>query len=160
MHRAEYEITAEAELLDFLLRGKFVTRAMRDKPYPYLVTLSYGLDPVARCLYLHTARVGHKLDLLSLSPSVCGTVVHDLGHQNGKCTHSYASVSVYGRLRRVDDGEERRRGMRVLLQVWHNPSYFKRVEPPYYLIVLALTDNAKFHEEEFRPVPAAESFRF
>jgi nitroimidazol reductase NimA-like FMN-containing flavoprotein (pyridoxamine 5'-phosphate oxidase superfamily) len=116
MHRAEYEITAEVELLDLLLRGKFVTIAMYDKPYPYLVTLSYGFDPVTRCLYLHTARVGHKLELLSVNQAVCGTVVHDLGYQTGKCRHCYASVIVYGRLRRVEDGEERRRGMRVLLQ--------------------------------------------
>lgn len=44
--------------------------------------------------------------------------------------------------------------------VWHNPSYFKRVDRPYYLIVLALTDNAKFHEGEFAPRPAPETFRF
>lgn len=44
--------------------------------------------------------------------------------------------------------------------VLHNPSYFKRVDRPYYLIVLALTDNARFHEGEFQPVPAPETFRF
>ena len=116
MHRAEYEITAEAELLDLLLSGRFVTIAMHDQPFPYLVTLSYRLDQVSRRLYLHTARVGHKLDLLSLSPSVSGTVVHDLGYEEGKCRHRYASVIVYGRLRRVEDDEERRHAMRVLLQ--------------------------------------------
>ena len=116
MHRAEYEITAEGELLDLLLGGKFVTMALHDEPYPYLVTLSYGLDQVSRCLYLHTARVGHKLDLLSANPSVCGTVVHDLGYQDGKCKHRYASVIVCGRLRRVEERDERRRAMHVLLQ--------------------------------------------
>ena len=30
----------------------------------------------------------------------------------------------------------------------------------YYLIVLALTDNAKFHEGEFEPRPAPDTFKF
>jgi hypothetical protein len=45
-------------------------------------------------------------------------------------------------------------------KVLHNPQYFKRVDRPYYMIVLALTDNAKFHEGEFAPSPAPASFRF
>lgn len=44
--------------------------------------------------------------------------------------------------------------------VLHNPNYFKRVDRPYYMLVLALTDNAKFHEGEFTPVPAPSTFRF
>ncbi len=44
--------------------------------------------------------------------------------------------------------------------VLHNPNYFKRVDHPYYMIVLAITDNAKFHEGEFTPVPAPATFRF
>jgi mannose-6-phosphate isomerase-like protein (cupin superfamily) len=44
--------------------------------------------------------------------------------------------------------------------VRHNPSYFKRVDRPYYLIVLAMTDNARFHEGEFTPVPAPATFEF
>lgn len=42
----------------------------------------------------------------------------------------------------------------------HNPTYFKRVDRPYYLIVLAMTDNAKFHEGEFTPTPAPKTFHF
>jgi hypothetical protein len=45
-------------------------------------------------------------------------------------------------------------------KVVHNPSYFRKVDRPYYLIVLALTDNAKFHEGEFAPLPAPATFEF
>jgi hypothetical protein len=44
--------------------------------------------------------------------------------------------------------------------VLHNPNYFKRVDRPYYMIVLAITDNAKFHDGEFTPIPAPKTFRF
>lgn len=42
----------------------------------------------------------------------------------------------------------------------HNPNYCKRVDHPYYMVVLAITDNAKFHEGSFTPVPAPATFRF
>jgi mannose-6-phosphate isomerase-like protein (cupin superfamily) len=45
-------------------------------------------------------------------------------------------------------------------KVLHNPNYYKRVDRPYYMIVLAMTDNAKFHDGEFTPVPAPDTFRF
>jgi hypothetical protein len=45
-------------------------------------------------------------------------------------------------------------------KVVHNPNYFKRVDRPYYAVVLALTDNAKFHDGEFTPLPAPKTFRF
>jgi hypothetical protein len=45
-------------------------------------------------------------------------------------------------------------------KVPHNPQYYKRVERPYYMIVLAITDNAEFHEGEFTPSPAPKTFRF
>jgi hypothetical protein len=35
-----------------------------------------------------------------------------------------------------------------------------RVDRPYYMIVPALTDNARFHEGEFSPSPAPTAFRF
>ena len=45
-------------------------------------------------------------------------------------------------------------------RVPHNPQYYKRVERPYYMLVLAITDNAKFHEGEFTPSPAPKTFEF
>jgi hypothetical protein len=44
--------------------------------------------------------------------------------------------------------------------ILHNPNYFKQVDRPYYMLVLAITDNAKFHEGEFTPLPAPSTFRF
>jgi hypothetical protein len=42
----------------------------------------------------------------------------------------------------------------------HNPNYFKRVDRPYYMLVIALTDNWAFHDGEFTPPPAPATFRF
>ena len=45
-------------------------------------------------------------------------------------------------------------------RVPHNPQYFKRVDRPYYMLVIALTDNGAFHDGAFTPTPAPETFRF
>ncbi len=42
----------------------------------------------------------------------------------------------------------------------HNPQYFKRVDRPYYMIVFALCDNAKFFDYTFAPTPAPKTFKF
>jgi hypothetical protein len=42
----------------------------------------------------------------------------------------------------------------------HNPNYYKRVERPFYMIVLAVTYNAKFHDSEFTPSPTPKAWKF
>jgi hypothetical protein len=42
----------------------------------------------------------------------------------------------------------------------HNPQYYKRVDRPYYMIVIALCDNAKFFDYTFAPTPAPKTFKF
>jgi hypothetical protein len=42
----------------------------------------------------------------------------------------------------------------------HNPMYYRRVDRPYYMLVLATTDNSKFHDGSFAPVPAPDTFKF
>jgi uncharacterized protein len=112
----ERQVTAEEELDAILRQGKFVTIGLCDRGRPYVVTLSYGLDQAARRLYLHTARVGHKLEVLAVNPAACGTVIRDLGYQESSCKHCYESVVIDGRLRVVEDVAEREHAMRVLLR--------------------------------------------
>jgi len=42
----------------------------------------------------------------------------------------------------------------------HNPQYYKRVDRPFYMIVIALCDNAKFFDYTFKPTPAPKTFKF
>jgi mannose-6-phosphate isomerase-like protein (cupin superfamily) len=41
----------------------------------------------------------------------------------------------------------------------HNPMYYKQVERPYIMVVIALCDNAKFFEGAFSTTPAPKAFR-
>jgi nitroimidazol reductase NimA-like FMN-containing flavoprotein (pyridoxamine 5'-phosphate oxidase superfamily) len=88
---------------------------------PYVVTLSYGYEPSAEGtaeggrLYLHAAHIGQKHDFMSANPSVCATIVLDLGYKDGECAHEYESAVLRGTLSEVDDHEERLHGMDVLI---------------------------------------------
>jgi len=44
----------------------------------------------------------------------------------------------------------------------HNPQYYKKVDAgrAYYMIVIALCDNAKFFDATFAPTPAPKTFKF
>jgi nitroimidazol reductase NimA-like FMN-containing flavoprotein (pyridoxamine 5'-phosphate oxidase superfamily) len=116
VRRSDRELTDPADLDSILERGRYATIAMCDPDGPYAVTLSYGLDAEARALYFHVATDGRKLDALALDPRVCATVVIDGGYEPGACKHHYESVVLTGRMRVVDDAEDARHGMRVLIE--------------------------------------------
>ena len=115
MRRVDRQITDPVQLDSILLRGTFATIAMCQQGEPYLVTLSYGYDEERDALYFHLAPSGRKLDALAADPRVCATVIIDGGYQIGECRHLYESVVLTGRMSLVDDPDEARHGMRILL---------------------------------------------
>lgn len=115
VRRTSREISDPAALADILRRGKFATVAMVHDGEPYAVTLSYGWDEPTGALYFHMSNEGRKVEALAADPRVCATVVIDGGYVAGKCEHRYESVVMTGSMRVLDDQEQRRAGMRVLL---------------------------------------------
>jgi hypothetical protein len=115
IRRSDRELTDPAGIESVLRRGRFVTIGMCHDGEPYVVTLTYGFDPSAHALYFHVAPEGRKLDAIAGDPRVCATVVIDGGYEAGACKHHYESIVIIGTMRLVDDAEERKHGMRVLL---------------------------------------------
>lgn len=115
MRRADREIVDRREL-EAVLRGqRYMAVAMCRNSEPYIVTLSYGYSPEENALYFHCAREGLKLDFLRENPTVCATVVEDLGYHAGKCSHAYRSVVVRGQMQVLTDRADKAHGLRVLL---------------------------------------------
>lgn len=115
VRRRDREVADPEAISSILRRGRFTTLAMVQDGEPYAVTLSYGYDELAGALYFHLAREGRKVDAIAADPRVCGTVVIDGGYEPGACKHHYASVVFTGTVRLVEDPEELRHGMRVLI---------------------------------------------
>jgi nitroimidazol reductase NimA-like FMN-containing flavoprotein (pyridoxamine 5'-phosphate oxidase superfamily) len=115
MQKSEREITEKTVLEEILKHGRFAVIALCRENDPYLVTLSYGYDPMKRSLYFHTARKGLKLEYLKANPSVCATIIEDRGYIMGECAHAYRSVVVRGKMAVVEILDEKKHGMEVML---------------------------------------------
>lgn len=115
VRRTDRELTEPEAIASVLRRGKYATIALVQDGEPYVVTLSYGWDEEGGALYFHLAREGRKLDAIAAEPRVCATVIVDGGYEQTKCKHHYESVVLTGTMSLVEDGEEARHGMRVLV---------------------------------------------
>lgn len=115
MNRKDKEITEQNALSEILKRGKFISIAMCRDNEPYLVTLNYGYDGERKALYFHCALEGLKLDFIRANPHVCAQVIEDRGYKTGECDHAYRSIVFWGTMHTVEDLQEKKRAIDVLL---------------------------------------------
>ena len=115
LRRQDREITDPAVVEGLLEHARYATIALCDGDEPYVVTLSCGYDAHGNRLCFHVATVGRKLDIIARNPRACATIVVDLGYKSGECAHPFQSLVIEGRMRLLDDLDEARRAMRVLI---------------------------------------------
>lgn len=113
--RVRNEIIDQHEIVDMVKRGNHVTLALCHDDIPYIVTMSYGFDHQKNCLYFHCANKGDKLDVIKMNSNVCATIIEDHGYLKTKCDHDYASLILRGKIYIVDELEEKKHGLQVLL---------------------------------------------
>jgi len=124
MRREDKALRDRDELEAVLAEAQVLHLAMAGPGGPYLVPLSFGWD--GRRLYFHTARAGHKLDLLALDPRVCFNALHEvrlLRHPESACswTFAYHSVSGTGRVVELTDPAERRAALDEIMRHYGGP---------------------------------------
>lgn len=115
MQKKEREIKNRERWIDILRHSKYTTVAMCRNNEPYVVTLSCGFDEAENTLYFHSAQKGLKMEFLNDNPEVCATIIQDKGYKKGKCAHSYRSLVFWGKMTLVNDLEEKKRGLDILL---------------------------------------------
>lgn len=114
MRRSKQELPADEALRLLEAGSSGVLALLGDGGWPYAVPLSYAY--AAGKLYFHCARAGHKLDAVRGEPraSFC-VVAQDLVVPEKYTTH-YRSVIAFGRVRILEDGDEKRRGIELLAE--------------------------------------------
>ncbi len=115
-NRPDREIKEESEITSILKKGKYMSVSMCRNNEPYIVTLSYGYDSATDSLYSHCSPFGLKLDFIRANPLVCATVIEDGGYDYGECAHNYRTVVFWGTMKIVDNIDEKKHGMTVLLR--------------------------------------------
>jgi nitroimidazol reductase NimA-like FMN-containing flavoprotein (pyridoxamine 5'-phosphate oxidase superfamily) len=126
LRRSEKAITDPAEMWAIIAGQKFMTLALCKDNVPYLATVNYGYDQAADCLYFHCAGEGKKMDYLRANPVVWGQIVEDNGYRDGKCDHAFHSVQFQGYVTFVEDIEEKRRALSLMIdRLESNPEAVK-----------------------------------
>lgn len=117
MRKAKLEIK-DQYILEEILSGAVICRmAMMDGDRPYLLPFNYGY--LERCIYIHSAPEGKKIDLLRLNPEVCFEVEDPVEITKGEkaCNWStrYRSVVGYGTVEILSDKSSKQQGLEVIM---------------------------------------------
>ena len=116
VRRKEKEITDAGEMREILASCRLAAVALCRNGEPYIVTMNYGWDAENEALYFHCAHEGQKIDFINANDRVCATVVEDHGYRHGECEHAYRSVVIRGTIGIVEELEEKKHGLKVLLE--------------------------------------------
>jgi nitroimidazol reductase NimA-like FMN-containing flavoprotein (pyridoxamine 5'-phosphate oxidase superfamily) len=117
MRRSEKEITDIREIEEIILESDVCRIGLSDDGQPYVVPVNFGYENMT--LYIHAALEGRKIDIIRKNNNVC--VVFDIDHEFLKTdkvckwSTSYRSVMAFGKAYLVDDPDEKRHGLDVLV---------------------------------------------
>ena len=123
MRRKDREVTNIEDVLRIVDKAKVLHLGLFDSKYPYVLPLHFGYEYSGGSLvfYLHSAKEGHKLDLIRANPNVCVEMECEVELVSGgeiPCQYgaTYASLIGRGRAETVSDEQERIRGLSLLMK--------------------------------------------
>jgi len=118
MRRKDKEITDPKEIEKILKREKICRVAFNGSPFPYVVPLCYGYEDGA--IYFHGFGGGKKIDCIKDDPHVCFEIDCDVKiiSDEDPCewTVHYRSVIGYGRATILEDPEEKKKGLDIIVK--------------------------------------------
>ncbi len=114
MLRKEKEITRREEIDAVIARCQVCYLAFCRDTTPYVIPVCFGYD--GRCLYVHTAGVGRKIDFIRHNPQVCFSMACDVrlvAASDNPCNwgFAYASVVGNGRMEELATSEDKALGL-------------------------------------------------
>ncbi|BEU88908.1 pyridoxamine 5'-phosphate oxidase family protein [Selenomonas sp. TAMA-11512] len=123
MRRKDREVKGIEDILSIVKKAKILHLGLFDGVYPYIVPLHYGYEFIDGNLvfFMHSAKEGHKLDLIKENSHVCIELECDVEPVSGgeiPCRYGAAFASVIGRGKAeiVSDASEKIRGLNLLME--------------------------------------------
>ncbi|HEY69712.1 MAG TPA: pyridoxamine 5'-phosphate oxidase family protein [Anaerolineae bacterium] len=131
--RQDRAMPSEAHIEAFLERAPFGFLATSVEDQPYVSPKLFWYEKATRRIYFHSAMSGRTRDSLLLNPQVCFSTA-ELGRllpSENACEFGieYASVCVFGRARFVENQDEKKHGLRGLLQKFTHELQAEDPEP-------------------------------
>ena len=145
MRRKDKEIQDADEIIGIIQKASVCRLGLCCDNVPYVVPLSFGYR--GGCLYFHSAKQGKKMDMIRANPRVCFEI--DMGVEAIEADQpcdwgmKYESVIGFGRASVLEDPEEKKQGLNVIME-----HYSPRPPQPYAESVLEHTAVVRVQVEE------------
>ena len=157
MTKRERQITDPQQIMDILDRGKVLHLGLCADNMPYVVPMNYGytMEGGKLTIYLHSSVRGKKLDMLQANPNVFFAIDCDRIPFVGKlpCQYGmvYSSVMGTGKARLVEDVEEKKRAMSILMKTQTGKDF--SFEDRLVSIVAVIRIDVTEYTAKHRPLP-------
>ena len=157
MTKRERQITDEVQIMDILDKGKVLHLGLAVDNEPYVVPMNYGYthEDGKLVMYLHSAVRGKKLDMIRANPKVFFEIDCDLVPFESElpCQYGLAYSSVMGKgiARIVDDVEEKKKAMSILMKTQTGKDF--TFEDRLVSIVAVIRIDVEDYTAKHRPIP-------
>ena len=157
MTKRERQTTDENQIREILDRAKVLRLGLAVNNEPYVVPMNYGytVENGHLVLYLHSALRGKKLDMIQANSRVFFELDCDLTPFEGRvaCQYGLAYSSVMGRgdARIVEDVEEKKRAMSILMKTQTGKDF--TFEDRLVSIVAVIRIDVQEYTAKHRPLP-------
>lgn len=111
--RRKKQLLTKEETIEILKKGTSgVLALLGDDDYPYAVPLSYVYHDGK--LYFHGAKAGHKIDSIKNCNKASFCVIEEDNIVEAEYTTYFRSAVAFGKIKIMDDGDEKRKAIEVL----------------------------------------------
>lgn len=124
IRRKDRVITDINQVIKIVDEAKILHLGLIEQDFPYIVPLHYGYEYNSSSdtflFYMHSAKVGHKIELIKNNPNVCIELETDVELDLAAdipCKYGsfYSSVIGQGRVSFVENLEEKERALNLLM---------------------------------------------
>ena len=130
MRRKDKEIKYENTITSIIKRAAVCRIGLSENNVPYIVPLNFGYKD--NCLYFHSAKEGKKIDMIRKNNSVCFEIDMDteLVEAENACGWGmkYYSIIGFGKAFLVDDFDEKRKALDIIMEHYSGKSSFEYSE--------------------------------
>ncbi len=157
MTKRERQITDQKQIMDILDKGKVLHLGLCAENEPYVVPMNYGytMENEKLVVYLHSAVRGKKLDMIAANPKVFFAIDCDVVPFEGvlPCQYgvTYSSVMGKGVARIVEDVEEKKKAMSILMKTQTGKDF--SFEDRLVSIVSVIRIDVSEYTAKHRPLP-------
>ena len=157
--KRELQVTDLQQIRHILDTGKVLHLGLAVDNEPYVVPMNYGyaLEDQKLTVYLHSAVQGKKLDMIRANPNVFFEIDCDLMPFEGRvpCQYGlvYSSVMGRGKATIVEDVEEKKRAMSILMKTQTGKDF--TFEDRLVTIVAVIRIDVSEYTAKHRPLPEA-----